>query len=163
MRNFLFNLETGKMEENDCIFGLQNTRTSVTSVSTSDVSLTDESVITNTTQTSDHTTTVEEFTRYYHSITTGASQKPDSSTPLDGIQTSDYKTINIETTTKGLQPSSHEKDEAQGRVLCFMLLFRISELKLMNFKFQRFCSKSRKRVRRYKIVNARTENVLNEQ
>lgn len=123
----LCNLETGKMEdEDDCIVELQNTTTTATSVSTSDVSLTDESLTTNTAQSSDHTTTVEEFTTDYHSITTGTSQEPDSSTPPDDTQTSVYITIDMETTTNALQPSSREKDETQGRVLCFILLFRIS-------------------------------------
>ena len=133
-------------DEDDCIVEFQNTTTSPTSVSTSDVSLTDESVTTNTAQTSDHTTTVEEFTTDYHSITTGTSQEPDSSTPPDDTQTSVYITIDMETTTNALQPSSHEKDETQGRVLCFILLFRISEFKSSEFHFSTFCSKSRKRV-----------------
>ena len=124
-KHFLFNLETENIEENECIVGLQNTTTSATSVSTSDVSLTDEYVRANTAQTSDHTTTVDEFTTDYHSITTGTSQEPDSSTPPDGIQTSVYITIDIKTTTNALQPSSNEKDATQGRVLCFILLFRI--------------------------------------
>jgi hypothetical protein len=124
-KHILFNLETGNIEENDRIVGLQDTNTSVTSVNTSDGSPTDEYVTANTAQTSDHTTTVDEFTTDYHSITTGTSQEPDSSTPPDGIQTSVYITIDIETTTNALQPSSNEMDATQGRVLCFILLFRI--------------------------------------
>jgi hypothetical protein len=44
-----------------------------------DGSPTDEYVTANTAQTSDHTTTVDEFTTDYHSITTGTSQEPDVS------------------------------------------------------------------------------------